>query len=103
MAGLDGPSTLKEIRMNWGFIPVIVYTGYPDGDLVGQAMEFSPFTLLTKACPPKRFVETVRRMCHTHETRFLKKNGKAGQAPAVQRARNHFTSEDPARHPPLNS
>ena len=103
MAGLDGPSTLKEIRMNWGFIPVIVYTGYPDGDLVGQAMEFSPFTLLTKACPPKRFVETVRRMCHTHETRFLKKNGKSGQAPAVQRARNHFTSEDPARHPPLNS
>ena len=103
MAGLDGPSTLKEIRMNWGLIPVIVYTGYPNGDLMGQAMEFSPFTLLAKACPPKRFVETVRRMCHTHETRFLTKSGRAGHAPAVQRARNHFTSEDPAPHTPPNS
>jgi PAS domain S-box-containing protein len=103
MAGLDGPSTLKEIRMNWGLIPVIVYTGYPNGDLMGQAMEFSPFTLLAKACPPKRFVETVRRMCHTHETRFLTKSGHAGHAPAVQRARNHFTSEDPAPHTPPNS
>jgi PAS domain S-box-containing protein len=103
MAGLDGPSTLKEIRMNWGLIPVIVYTGYPNGDLMGQAMEFSPFTLLAKACPPKRFVETVRRMCHTHETRFLTKSVQAGHAPAVQRARNHFTSEDPAPHTPPNS
>ena len=103
MAGLDGPSTLKEIRMNWGLIPVIVYTGYPNGDLMGQAMEFSPFTLLAKACPPKRFVETVRLMCHTHETRFLTKSGRAGHAPAVQRDRNHFTSEDPAPHTPPNS
>jgi two-component system sensor histidine kinase/response regulator len=73
MAGLDGPRTLKEIRMKWGLLPVIVYTGYPDGDLMRRAMESSPFTLLAKSCPPKRFVETVRRMCHTHEARFVKK------------------------------
>jgi signal transduction histidine kinase/CheY-like chemotaxis protein len=84
MAGLDGPGTLKEIRKNWGLIPVIVYTGYPDGDLMRQAMEFSPFTLLTKPCPLKQFVETVRRMCHPNQTRFLKKNAKASQAPVAQ-------------------
>ncbi|HEY2952931.1 MAG TPA: response regulator, partial [Verrucomicrobiae bacterium] len=83
MAGLNGSSTLKEIRVNWGLIPVIVYTGYPDGDLMRQAMEFSPFTLLAKPCPPKRFVETVRRVCHTYETRFVKKSPKAGPAPAA--------------------
>jgi DNA-binding NtrC family response regulator len=81
MAGLDGPSTLKEIRMNWGLIPVIVHTGYPDGELMRQAMESSPFTLLAKPCPPKKFVETVRRICRTNETRFLKKNDKASRAP----------------------
>jgi CheY-like chemotaxis protein len=77
MAGLDGASTLKEIRMNWGFVPVIVYTGYPDSDRLKEAMESSPFTLLAKPCPPNRFVETVRRMCRTHETQFLKKNARA--------------------------
>jgi PAS domain S-box-containing protein len=63
MVGLDGPSTLKEIRKNLGPIPVIVHTGYPDGDLMQRALESSPFTLLAKPCSPKRFVETVRRIC----------------------------------------
>jgi PAS domain S-box-containing protein len=103
MTELDGPGTLKEIRRNWGLVPVLVYTGYPDGNLMRQAMDSSPFTFLAKPCPPNQFVETVRRMCHTHETRFVKKNGKAGPAPAAQSARNHFTSEDPAPHPQLNS
>jgi hypothetical protein len=29
-----------------------------------RALESSPFTLLAKPCPPKLFVETVRRICH---------------------------------------
>jgi PAS domain S-box-containing protein len=73
MAGLNGPSTLKEIRKKWGLIPVILYTGYPDGDLLVQAMESSPFTMLAKPCPLKLFVSTVRRLCPTHDTEFLKK------------------------------
>jgi CheY-like chemotaxis protein len=67
MVGLDGPSTLREIRKNLGPIPVIVHTGYPDGDLMQRALESSPFTLLAKPCPPKRFVETVRRICNDNE------------------------------------
>jgi PAS domain S-box-containing protein len=74
MAGLDGPSTLKEIRKNLGPIPVIVHTGYPDSDLMQRALEFSPFTLLAKPCPPKRFVETVRRICHDNEPLPEEKN-----------------------------
>jgi CheY-like chemotaxis protein len=103
LAELDGPSTLKEIRMNWAHIPVIVYTGHPDGELMRQAMESAPFTLLAKPCPSKQFVETVRRMCHTNPSRFLKKNAKASQAPAAPGTQNHSTSEDPARHHQLNS
>jgi PAS domain S-box-containing protein len=67
MEGLDGPSTLKEIRKNLGPIPVIVHTGYPNGDLMERALESSPFTMLAKPCPPKRFVETVRRICHQNQ------------------------------------
>jgi DNA-binding NtrC family response regulator len=74
MTGLDGAVTLKEIRMKWGSIPVIVHSGYPNSQLMETAMDSSPFTLLAKPCPPHRFVETVRRMCRTHETQFLKKN-----------------------------
>jgi DNA-binding NtrC family response regulator len=103
MAGLDGPSTLKEIRRNWGLVPVLVYTGYPDGDLMRQAMESSPFTFLAKPCPPKQFVETIRRMCHLHDTRFLKKNDKAGHAPAAPTRQNHSPGEGPMPHPQLNT
>jgi signal transduction histidine kinase len=103
MAGLDGPSTLKEIRMKWGHVPVIVYTGYPAGDLMKQAMEFSPFTLLSKSCPPKQFVETVRQMCHTNGTRLLKKSDDDGQPPAAKSAQNPSTSRDLAQLHLLNS
>ena len=86
MVGLDGPRTLKEIRKNWGHVPVIVYTGYPDGDLMRHAMESAPFTLLAKPCPSEQFVETIRRVCHPHPTQLLKKNATPSQAPAPQRS-----------------
>jgi len=76
MAGLDGTSTLKQIRLNWGLIPVIVYTGFPDSELLRQGLECSPITLLAKPCPMKRFVETVQRLCRPKETGFLSKNAK---------------------------
>jgi signal transduction histidine kinase/CheY-like chemotaxis protein len=82
MAGMDGPSTLKEIRMRWGLIPVIVYTGSPDGELMRKAIVSSPFTLLSKPCPPRQFIETVRQMCPIRDTRFLNKNDKGRQPPA---------------------
>jgi FixJ family two-component response regulator len=84
-------------------IPVIVYTGYPDGELMRQAMGSSPFTLLAKPCPSKQFVETVRRICHPNQTRFLKKNVKANPAPAPPSGRNHVTSEGPVRQHQLTS
>jgi PAS domain S-box-containing protein len=99
MAGLDGPGTLKEIRKNYGLLPVIVYTGYPDGDLMRQAMESSPFTLLSKPCPTKQFVETIRRMCHPTDTRFIKKNGNGNgngsHAPAAPDAQKIITNGSP--------
>jgi PAS domain S-box-containing protein len=68
MPKLDGPATLKEIRKNWGAIPIIVHTGYTDSDLMKRALEFSPFTLLAKPCAPDQILETVRKVQHSEDT-----------------------------------
>jgi two-component system, sensor histidine kinase and response regulator len=86
MPELDGLETLKEIRKNWGLISVIVYTGYPEDDLMRQAMDCSPFTLLAKPCSSKRFIDTVRRICHTNDTQFLRKEARTARISAVQKA-----------------
>ena len=98
MAGLNGPDTLKEIRKKWGLIPVILHTGYPDSDLLGQAMESSPFTVLVKPCPLKLFVATVRRLCLTDDTEFLKKNRRPANRLSRSAAGTFSHSEGMARN-----
>jgi len=53
MPGMNGVTTLREIRKRWGLLPVILHTGHPDGRLMIQALEFSPFTLLAKPSAPR--------------------------------------------------
>jgi CheY-like chemotaxis protein len=60
MPGLDGPDTLREIRRQWGAIPVVLHTGHVDGPLLSRALEWSPFTVLSKPCPMDQLVQTVR-------------------------------------------
>ncbi|HTD86595.1 MAG TPA: response regulator [Candidatus Binatia bacterium] len=74
MPGLDGPTTLKEIRKNWGAVPVIVHTGHVEGELMDQVLTFSPFTLLGKPCSPKRLMEVIRKVEHGMDTAMWKKN-----------------------------
>lgn len=59
MPELDGASTLKEIRGRCGAVPVIVHTGYPDGELMERALQYAPFTVLTKPCPEAQLVQTI--------------------------------------------
>jgi CheY-like chemotaxis protein/nitrogen-specific signal transduction histidine kinase len=74
MPDLDGPATLKEIRKNWGFIPVIVHTGFTDSELMKQALAFSPFTLLAKPCAADQVLETVRKVQQSEDTAIWRKN-----------------------------
>ena len=60
MPDLDGAATLKKIRQQWDQLPVIIQTGYPEGELMSRALECSPFTLLSKPCSIERLVATVR-------------------------------------------
>lgn len=69
MPNLNGPGILREIRKTWGTsIPVIVYTAYSGSALMKEAMEYSPFTLLSKPCPGPQILETVRRMLRSSNT-----------------------------------
>ena len=74
MPNLSGPATLKEIRKDWGQIPVIVHTAFADGELMKQALAFSPFTLLAKPCPAEQVVETVRKIQRAGDTAIWKRN-----------------------------
>ena len=63
MPDLNGPQTLKEIRKNWGTsIPIIIYTAHSVGPLMKQAMEYSPFILLSKPCRAQQMIETVGQL-----------------------------------------
>jgi len=80
MPDLDGAATLKQIRQQWGLVPVIIQTGYPEGELMFRALEFSPFTLLSKPCSIERLVATVRGVAQPSE------NSPWREQPSVQSA-----------------
>jgi PAS domain S-box-containing protein len=60
MPNVDGVEILKAIRQNWDSIPVIVYTAYSNGNIMKRAMEYSPFTLLSKPADMNTLLRAVR-------------------------------------------
>ncbi len=62
MPGLTGGALLREIRQLYPEIPVIVTTGYPDGDLMQEALQSSPFTMLAKPVPIKTLLTVIDAM-----------------------------------------
>src|SRR5262249_12099432 len=84
MPNLNGPATLKEIRKKWGQVPVIVHTGFTDGDLMKQALAFSPFTLLAKPSSPEQVRESVRKVQRSCDTARWRRNHFGLQKPLLQ-------------------
>jgi two-component system response regulator MprA len=74
MPKLNGPDTLREIRQSWGPIPIIIHTGFADGDLMKRALEFSPFTLLAKPSTGEQILETIRKLHRSGDTSVWKRN-----------------------------
>lgn len=48
MPEMNGPETLKEIRKVDENVPVIIITGYPDSNLMAEAMAVSPILVIPK-------------------------------------------------------
>jgi len=60
MPGMNGPEFLKEMRKINHELPVIVVTGYPDGDLMAEAIRYGPITLLAKPIDRGQLMLAVR-------------------------------------------
>lgn len=69
MSGMDGPTTLGEIRARWGQLPVIILTGYPDSDLVQQALQYSPITLFAKPADPEKLIPAIQATLAAREVK----------------------------------
>jgi excisionase family DNA binding protein len=48
MPGLNGVETFRQLHALQPDLPVVIVTGYPDSDLMAQALEIGPFTMLNK-------------------------------------------------------
>ena len=57
---MDGASVLEKIRCKWTGLPVVILTGYPESDLVGEALKYSPITLLAKGAEDEQIIAAVR-------------------------------------------
>lgn len=60
MPNVDGVEILRAVKENWDSMPVIVYTAYTNGNIMKRAMEYSPFTLLSKPADMDTLLRAVR-------------------------------------------
>jgi DNA-binding NtrC family response regulator len=74
MPNMDGLAALKEIKRDWSSVSVIVHTAFSNGEIMRQAMEFSPFTLLSKPNTPHQLHETVRNTLRSMDTCIFNRN-----------------------------
>jgi signal transduction histidine kinase/AmiR/NasT family two-component response regulator len=74
MPRLSGPETLKQIRHQWGAVPVILHTAFADGELMKEALAYSPFTLLTKPSTTEQILHTVRKSYRSTDTAIWKRS-----------------------------
>ncbi len=60
MPGMNGPEFLREFRKTNPKLPVIIVTGYPDSDLMAEAMRYGPITLVAKPIEKELLLQAVR-------------------------------------------
>ena len=68
LPGMPGPVLMRELRNQWSDLPLVLYTGQPDGQLMAEAMEVTPLTLLTKTCTKEKLIATVRKLLEARAT-----------------------------------
>jgi len=64
MPGMPGVEVLKNLHAMNPDIPVIIVTGYPDSNLVAEAMHYPPVMLLAKPVEKTVLLRSVRRVLH---------------------------------------
>ena len=59
MPEMNGAETLKEIRKTDEKVPVIIVTGYPDSNLMAEAMTVSPILVVLKPFEKKQLLAAI--------------------------------------------
>jgi excisionase family DNA binding protein len=62
MPGMNGVDTFRAIHSLRPALPVMIVTGYPDSDLMAQALEIGPFTMISKPVDLAQIQKTVHRI-----------------------------------------
>jgi excisionase family DNA binding protein len=62
MPGMNGVETFRAIHSLRPTLPVMIVTGYPDSDLMAQALEIGPFTMMSKPVNLAQIQKTVHRI-----------------------------------------
>jgi DNA-binding NtrC family response regulator len=62
MPGMNGVETFRAIHSLRPTLPVMIVTGYPDSDLMAQALEIGSFTMISKPFDLAQFQKTVHRI-----------------------------------------
>jgi len=64
MTGTDGVQTFKEIRASKPNLPVTIVTGFPDSQMMLDAMENGPFGIMKKPLSGPDILAVVRAYVH---------------------------------------
>jgi len=62
MPGMNGPQFLAELRKDHQELPVVIVTGYPNGELMQRASQYPPVMLLAKPVEPEHLERTLRTL-----------------------------------------
>ncbi|MBI4282338.1 MAG: response regulator [Chloroflexi bacterium] len=57
--GMNGAETFRRIREVDSRVPVVIITGYPDSDLMAQALEIGPIGVMMKPFGPQEIEQVV--------------------------------------------
>ena len=65
MPGMNGVDTFRAIRSLRPALPVLIVTGYPDSDLMAQALEIGPFAMMSKPADLAQIQQAVHQIVGT--------------------------------------
>jgi excisionase family DNA binding protein len=69
MPVMNGVDTFREIHSVRPALPVMIVTGYPDSDLMAQALGIGPFTMISKPVDLAQFQKMVGQILGSHSLR----------------------------------
>ena len=75
MPGKSGPDFLDELRPVHPDLPVVIVTGYPDGELMHRAAKHPPIMLLSKPATPEQIERTIRTVLGEPPARKIVQQG----------------------------